>query len=215
MRRGGIPAASRLHADRTFAGGKRRDRHGRGFALGGRVFQNVDSPHRGTSPGSSAPWSSLLALVGFVGLCLLVGAAGGAITSGGLQGWYLSLIRPPGTPPAWLFGPVWTVLYVLIGLAGWLVWRRAGAGGPAGAAAPLRLWGWQLLLNALWTPAFFGLRSPAAGLAVIVPMLVLILLTVRAFARVDGRAAVLLVPYAAWSAFAVYLNAGFCWLNRS
>ena len=192
---------------RTSARGNRHDTHG-AASPGGRVFQNVDSPHRGTSPGSSAPWSSLLALVGFVGLCLLVGAAGGAITSGGLQGWYLSLSRPPGTPPAWVFGPVWTGLYVTIGVAGWLVWRRAGA------AASLRLWGWQLLLNALWAPAFFGLRSTLAGLVVLVPLLGLVLLTVRAFARIDGRAAALLLPYAAWTGFAAYLNAGFCWLNR-
>jgi len=151
--------------------------------------------------------ASRLALVGFLGLCLLVGAADGAVTAGAVHGWYLSLIRPPGTPPNWLFGPVWGVLYALIGTAGWLVWRRAGAS-PA-----LRLWGWQLGLNAAWTPAFFGLHSPRLALAVIAALVVFIGLTIRAFARIDRRAAWLLVPYLLWTGYALYLNAGFFWLN--
>ena len=142
-----------------------------------------------------------------MGLCLLVGAAEGAVTAGSLRSWYLSLTPPPGTPPSWVFGPVWSTLYVLIGVSAWLVWRQVGA------ASALRLWGWQLLLNALWAPAFFGLHSTAAGLAVIVPLLALILLTIAAFARVRADAACLLVPYAAWTAFAAYLNAGFWCLN--
>ena len=98
--------------------------------------------------------SALLALVGFVGLCLLVGAAEAALSSRAVQGWYLSLTQPPGTPPAWVFGPIWTVLYIMIGVAGWMVWRHASG------VRPLRLWGWQLAANAAWTPAFFGLHSP-------------------------------------------------------
>jgi translocator protein len=139
---------------------------------------------------------------------LLVGAADGAITATSVRTWYLSLVRPPGTPPSWVFGPVWGVLYVLMGSAAWLVWRRTGA------ARPLRLWGWQLLLNALWTPAFFGLRSPMLGLIVIVLLLILLGLTIRAFARVRRLAAWLLAPYFAWTAYAAYLNAGFFWLNQ-
>ena len=80
---------------------------------------------------------------------------------------------------------------------------------------PLRLWGWQLLANALWTPAFFGLHSPAAGLAVILVLLGLVLLTLRDFARVNVPAAVLFAPYALWVTYAAYLNIGFWWLNRS
>jgi len=151
---------------------------------------------------------SLLALVGFVGLCLLVGAAGGSLTSSSIRGWYLTLDRPPGVPPNWVFPVVWTTLYVMIGTAAWLVWRQ-----PLHRQA-LRLWGWQLLLNAAWTPAFFGLRSTVLGLVVIVPLLALIGLTIRAFRRLSPLAALLMVPYALWTLYATYLNAGFWWLNR-
>jgi benzodiazapine receptor len=145
--------------------------------------------------------------VGFVGLCLLVGAADGAIVAGPARGWYLSLTRPPGTPPDWLFGPVWTVLYVMIGIAGWFVWRRSTA------TRPLRLWGWQLAANALWAPAFFAMHSPPLAFAVNLVLLVLIALTARAFLRVRRLAALLLVPYFAWAGYATYLTAGFWWLN--
>ena len=146
--------------------------------------------------------------MGFVGLCLLVGAAAGAITAGAARGWYLSLTSPDGTPPRWVLGPVWSTLYVMMGVAGWLAWRRSGAG------RPLRLWGWQLAANAAWAPAFFGLRNPALGLAVVVLLLALIVATMQSFWRVRRAAVWLLVPYAVWTSYAAYLNAGFWWLNR-
>jgi tryptophan-rich sensory protein len=172
-----------------------------------RAFQNVDPNDRGFFPRSSEPWSPTLALVGFVGLCLLVAAADGGVTSLSLRTWYPSLTLPPGTPPNWVFGPVWGVLDVLVGVAGWLVWRRCGA------SRPVRLWGWQLLFNALWTPAFFGLRSPAIAFGILVILLVLIVMTVHAFARVRRVSAWLMAPYLAWTAYATYLNAGILWLN--
>ncbi len=149
----------------------------------------------------------MLALVGFVGLCLLVGGADAAVSAHAVDHWYLSLIRPPATPPNWLFGPVWTVLYVLIGVSGWLVWRRCGA------SRPLRVWGWQLAANAVWPAFFFGLRNPALALADILVLLALIAITVRGFARVHRPAALLLVPYLLWTGYATYLNFGFWWLN--
>ena len=130
----------------------------------------------------------MLALVGFVGPCLLVGGADAAVSAHAIQHWYLSLVRPPGTPPNWVFGPVWTVLYVLIGVSGWMVWRRSGA------SRPLRVWGWQLAANALWSALFFGLRNPALALVDILVLLVLIALTIRGFARVHRSAAILLLP---------------------
>ena len=142
-----------------------------------------------------------------MGLCLLVGTVAGLITAHSVGTWYLSLSRPPGTPPNWVFAPVWTVLYVLMGIAGWLVWRRAGA------SWPTRIWGWQLLINALWPPAFFGLRSTVLGLVVILPLLALIVITIREFDRVERRAALLMLPYLAWSCYATWLNLGFWWLN--
>jgi tryptophan-rich sensory protein len=153
------------------------------------------------------PVSPRLALVGFIGLCLLVGLVGGTMTARAMHAWYPSLHAPPGTPPSWIFAPVWTALYVMIGTAGWRVWRRLGA------ARPLRLWGWQLLANALWAPAFFGLHSPALAMGILVLLLGLIALTVRGFRRVDRAATALMLPYGAWCLYAAYLTAGFLLLN--
>lgn len=172
---------------------------------GGCAFHDVEPPFRSTAP------ASVLALIGFVGLCLLVGAAGAGTITGPRMAWYLSLSPPPGTPSRGLIGPIWAGLYVLIGIAGWLVWRRIG--GSAMLRRPLRLWGWQLLANALWAPAFFGLHNVGAGLAVMAVLAVLVLVTLRDFARVDRAAAGLFVPYAIWVTYLVYVSAGFWWLN--
>lgn len=172
-----------------------------------RVFQNSDPNEWGSYPGSSAPVSPALALVGFVGLCLLVAAADGSVVARASHGWYLSLNRPPGTPPNWVFGAVWAGLYGMIGVAGWLAWRRAVS------PRPLRLWGWQLAVNAAWTPAFFALHSPPLALAVCLVLLALIGLTVHAFMRLHRIAAWLMMPYLAWTGYATYLTAGFWWFN--
>lgn len=111
--------------------------------------------------------------------------------------------------PTWLFAPIWTCLYAMIGCAAWLVWRSSIS------TRPLRLWGWQLAANAFWVPAFFALRSPPLALAVSAVLLVLIALTIRAFVRVQPLAAGLLAPYLAWVCYATYLAAGFWWLNPS
>ena len=153
--------------------------------------------------------SPVLALVGFVGLCLLVAAADGSIVAGAARGWYLSLNRPPGTPPNWVFAAVWTALYAMIGLAGWLVWRRT-----VGTRA-LRLWGWQLAANAFWMPAFFALHSPPLAFAICLVLLGLIALTLRAFLPLRPAAAWLMAPYLAWTGYVTYLTAGFWWLNPS
>ena len=163
----------------------------------------MHEPERGSS-GSSAPWPALL---GFVGLTLLVGAVGAALTVPAIRTWYLSLARPPGTPPNWVFGPVWTLLYVLMGIAAWLVWQR-----PWHRRAML-LWGWQLLANALWAPLFFGLHLVGVALADIVVLLLLAAMTTLAFDRRSRSAAILMLPYLAWTCYATYLNAGFWWLN--
>jgi tryptophan-rich sensory protein len=153
--------------------------------------------------------SPVLALVGFVGLCLLVAAADGSIVAGAARGWYLSLNRPPGTPPNWVFAAVWTLLYAMIGLAAWLVWRRT-----VGTRA-LRLWGWQLAANAFWTPAFFALHSPPLAFAICLVLLGLIALTLRAFLPLRPAAAWLMAPYLAWTGYVTYLTAGFWWLTPS
>lgn len=144
-----------------------------------------------------------------MGLCLLVGAANWAVTLTSVKTWYLSLTRPPLTPSDAIFVSVWNVIYVLIGLAGWLVWRRPNHRGP------LRLWGWQLLGNAAWPTAFFGMHSTLAGLIVVAVLIVLVALTIFRFAKVRPLAAWLLAPYLLWTGFAAYLNAGFWLLNSS
>lgn len=146
---------------------------------------------------------------------MLAGLVGAGIGSGALRGWYHTLHLPAGVPDERVFGPVWGLLYVLIGVAAWLVWKRGRRGmiEQVRAARGLRLWGWQLLLNATWVPAFFGLRSPVLGLVVIIPLLALIAATAWSFARVRRPAAWLMLPYLLWTCYATYLNAGVFWLN--
>ena len=174
-----------------------------------RVFQQSGPNDWWSFPGSSTPRNLALALVGFIGLCMLVGASAGAITAGSVHTWYAAQHHPPGTPPDWLFAPVWTTLYILMGLAAWLVWRRRGPG------RELRLWGWQLAANAMWSPAFFGLHSAAGGLVVLASLLILLGLTIASFLKVRPVAGWLIAPYAVWTCYAAYLNLGFWWLNAT
>jgi benzodiazapine receptor len=173
---------------------------------GDRVFQTSEPPFR------RARRASLLALIGFVGLCVLVYAANGAVTATSVQGWYHTLVKPRASPPDWVFAPVWAALYATIGISAWLVWRRIEVGAHRKRAA-LRVWGWQLLLNALWPAAFFGMQSTGLGMLVIVPLLASIMATVAVFWPLQRGAAALLLPYLGWVCFATYLNAGFWWLN--
>jgi translocator protein len=113
--------------------------------------------------------------------------------------WYASLHKPAWNPPAWLFGPVWTALYLMMATAAWQVWRRAGG-------RPLRLYFAQLTLNAAWTPVFFGAREMGWALLVILLLWAAILATLLAFRRASKPAAWLLAPYLAWVSFATFLN---------
>jgi translocator protein len=148
-----------------------------------------------------------LVLAALVALCLCVGALGGFATASSVADWYPTLNKPSWTPPSWLFAPVWTVLYVMMGVAAWLVWR-AGNARPA-----LFLFGVQLLLNLAWSFLFFGLRSPLAGLVCIVLLWAAIATTILAFWTKQRLAAVLMVPYLAWVSFASALNAAIFALN--
>ncbi len=143
---------------------------------------------------------------------IVLGAVGGLVTASGIEGWYDSLRRPPGTPPNWLFGPVWTLLYAAMGTSLALVWHRAPAGPEKRGA--LIVFGIQFALNLAWSPVFFGLHRIALALAVIVTLLAAILLTIRRFRPLDPLAAGLLVPYALWVGYATYLNGGFLYLDR-
>ena len=148
------------------------------------------------------------ALAASIGLCIAVG-----FTSGWLfrpDAWYLSLDKPLFNPPAWMFAPVWTTLYVLMGVAAWRIWCVPDS--PERAQA-LRQFAVQLALNAAWTPVFFGAHSLAGGLAVIVLLALAIVVTIQRFHPLDKMAAWLLAPYLAWVTFATALNAAIWSLN--
>jgi translocator protein len=149
---------------------------------------------------------SLLILAALVAVCQLAGLTGSLVTD---PSFYGELTRPSWAPPAWIFAPVWVTLYTVMGVAAWLVWRT----GP-GRRGALTWFAVQLVLNAAWTPVFFGLRSIGGGLIVIVVLELAIVATVIAFARRSRLAAALLVPYAAWVAFATALNAALWTANR-
>lgn len=121
--------------------------------------------------------------------------------------WYQSLQKPFFNPPNWIFGPVWTTLYVLIGIAGARTWIRKRMG------TRMRLWFTQMVLSFLWSPIFFGMQSPVGALIIIIPMLVCILAFIALTYRRDRVSMWLFVPYALWVAFATVLNASIGILN--
>ncbi|MGD8377596.1 MAG: tryptophan-rich sensory protein [Acidobacteriota bacterium] len=153
--------------------------------------------------------------VGKLGICLavpvLVGALSGLATARGLEIWYPSLTKPSFNPPDWVFGPVWTVLYLMMGLAAWLIWR-GGLSRP-GVRAALAAFGVQLALNGLWSVLFFGMRAPGLAFAEILALWLAIGATVWLFARVSAPAAAWMLPYWAWVSFASVLNFALWRLN--
>ena len=153
----------------------------------------------------------ILRLLASILVCQLTGFISSLFASPSIPTWYADLQKPSFAPPNWVFAPVWVSLYILMGVALYLVWRSAGEVRVRPAVAAFIV---QLALNALWSPAFFGLQSPLAGLIVIVPLWLAILATILAFLNVSKGAALLLVPYMLWVGFAVVLNFGFLVLNR-
>lgn len=141
-----------------------------------------------------------LALAGWLALCFGAASLGGIFMPGE---WYATLKKPSWNPPAWIFGPVWTALYAMMAVAAWLVWKR---GGFAAQRKPLALFLTQLLLNASWTPLFFGLHWPAIAFAEIVMLWLAIAATLAAFRPVNRATVWLLAPYLVWVSFAVVLN---------
>jgi tryptophan-rich sensory protein len=144
-------------------------------------------------------------------LPLLAGGAGGIATSKSVDTWYRTLRKPSFNPPGWVFGPVWTTLYMMMGIAHYLVERKQVE---ANIARPARIfYGLQLALNTLWSLLFFGKRSPLAALVEIVFLWLAILLTIITFARISRKAALLLLPYLLWVSFAAVLNGAVWRLN--
>lgn len=151
------------------------------------------------------PGRRLLALAGWVLLCFGAAALGGWFMPGE---WYASLKKPAWNPPGWIFGPVWTALYLMMATSAWLVWRRVGWN-QAHIAYFI-----QLLLNASWTPLFFGAHAIGWALVVIIALWLAIAFTRTAFGRIDLVASRLLLPYLGWVTFATLLNASMWWLNH-
>ena len=174
-------------------------------------------PH-GTTRGDAADsrLRSGLVLVAFLAISFAVAALGTIATAGNVDGWYANAEKAPWNPPSWIFGPAWTLLYTLMSVAGWLVWRQRRR---VPVRRALTLYVVQLALNSVWTPMFFGLY-PTIGVAalwialvIIVALDVAVLLTMLAFWKASKTAAWLLAPYWAWVLFATTLNAALAVLN--
>ncbi|MBN1817836.1 MAG: tryptophan-rich sensory protein [Sedimentisphaerales bacterium] len=155
-------------------------------------------------------------LTGALGIAVIVpfaiGIGGSLAVRGSIEGWYAQLNRPPLTPPNWIFGPVWTGLYLLMGVASFLVWRQGWRQRQVRTA--LFFYTVQLVLNGFWTPLFFGMHTIGIALIEICLLWLILLIAIQQFGRISRYAAMLLLPYLFWISFAVYLNAGFWWLNR-
>jgi translocator protein len=148
-----------------------------------------------------------LMLFGFLGLTLAGGFAAGQTVAPNL-GWYAGLHKPVFNPPAWLFAPVWTFLYILMAVAAWRVWRKSGL-----LTRQIGIWAVQWALNLTWTTVFFGMHDPFGALCELAVLAVALLATMLLFWRVDRLAAFLMIPYFCWLLFAGVLNAAIWRLN--
>jgi tryptophan-rich sensory protein len=147
---------------------------------------------------------NLWLLIASITICQGAGILGSVFTVPAISGWYVTLNKPSFNPPSWLFGPVWTLLYFLMGISLYLIWIRKG---------DLK-WFWvQLFLNSLWSIIFFGLRSPGLALLEIIILWLAILVTIKTYLKTYRPAAYLLYPYLAWVSFASFLNFSIWLLN--
>jgi translocator protein len=131
------------------------------------------------------------------------GLIGAVFTFSSVDTWYLTLNTPSWNPPSWVFGPVWTTLYTLIGISAYIIWRNKDK---IKKKLALQVYGLHLAFNALWTIIFFGLKNPGLAFIEILILLGMIITTIVLFGRIDKRASYLLLPYLAWVTFAAYLN---------
>ena len=152
--------------------------------------------------------TQLLVLLGFLAASALVAGLGGLATASNVNGWYATADKAPWSPPNWVFGPVWTLLYIAMAVAAWLVWRLR----TEGTRPALTAYAVQLVLNLLWTPVFFGLYplfgSPAlwVGFIIIVALAIAVAVTVLRFGPISLTAGILMLPYLSWLVFASSLN---------
>ncbi|MBI4067776.1 tryptophan-rich sensory protein [Candidatus Gottesmanbacteria bacterium] len=150
--------------------------------------------------------NKFLRLITFIFLCESAGLIGSIFTFSSVSTWYPTLIKPFFTPPSWIFGPVWTIMYLFMGISLYLVWGKK--------KTDLK-WFWlQLILNSFWSLVFFGLKNPGLAFVVIIFLLTSIFLTIKTLSKINKTAAFLLYPYLAWVSFASVLNLFIVLLNR-
>ncbi len=153
--------------------------------------------------------NNFLKLIISVVVCELAGVLGSFFTISAIPVWYATLAKPVLNPPGWIFGPVWTILYLLMGISLWLIWKSDSKE----KKKALWLFFAQLMLNAIWSPVFFGGQFIGGALAIIVLLWAVIVLTILVFTKISRAAAWLLLPYILWVSFAAYLNFGIWILN--
>ncbi|HEY4344208.1 MAG TPA: TspO/MBR family protein [Parvibaculum sp.] len=173
------------------------------------IGSGASFPEPNKTPGVAL---SILMLFVFLGVVFGCAAAGGAVTTANIDTWYAGIAKPELTPANWVFPIVWNFLFFLIGIAGWLAWRAAGSLNAAGAA--LALFAAQLMLNFAWSVLFFGLHSPGLAVFEIFALDATVAATAFVFWPLSRLAALLLLPYLAWSLFATYLTIAVWLLNR-
>jgi tryptophan-rich sensory protein len=154
---------------------------------------------------------SALSFIGFVSVCLGVGAIGGISTSSSVESWYQTLSKPPWMPPDWIFAPVWSLLYFMMGTSAWIIFRKRVN---YDIKVQMVLFLLQLALNLLWSILFFGFQSPSAALVDIFALWAAIFITLKSFSRISRLSGILLIPYLAWVTYASLLNFSIWRLNR-
>jgi benzodiazapine receptor len=153
----------------------------------------------------------IFVLIAAILLCEAAGIIGSLFTFSEIPGWYATLVKPSFSPPNWVFGPVWTLLYALMGISLYLIWKKGQE--KIDVKLPLAIFGIQLFLNFLWSILFFGMHSPLFGLICIIFLWLSIAATILLFYKISKNAAYLLTPYILWVSFASILNASIWMLN--
>lgn len=144
-------------------------------------------------------------------ICLVAGFTSGSLTADGIQNWYSTLNKPFFNPPNWIFAPVWTILYILIGIAVAMIWHKGFK--QNGVKIAIGLFISQFVVNLLWSPIFFNLQAPTIALIIIIILWFLILMTIMHFNKLDKIAGRLMIPYLLWVSFATILNGAIVYLN--
>lgn len=155
--------------------------------------------------------SNILKLIISIVICQLAGIIGAFFTTDSIPTWYNSLNKPEFNPPNWLFGPVWTILYLLMGISLFIIWKEDLKNKNVKNAFAIFIV--QLIVNLLWSVVFFGMHSISGGLIVIIVLLVMIIITIVKFKKISFTASILLIPYLLWVCFATILNFYFYKLN--